>query len=118
MNELEELTIYKQYYELIFYTLEILKKYPKSERYSTVNEIKVSTYEGFNNIIMAYKEYDKKMKIKYLNKLDANLKLLQVLIRISKKQKFISPKNYTAWSKKIANIRNLLLGCFKSCARQ
>ena len=34
MDDLESLIIYKQYVELIYYTLSILLKYPKSERFS------------------------------------------------------------------------------------
>lgn len=117
MNELEELKIYKQYLELIYYTENILKKYPKCERFSLCNHIKNNTYEGLKYIIIICKEVNKKNKFIYLNKLDINLKMLKVLIRISKKNKYISNKNYTAWAKKITNINNLTIGWFK-CLRQ
>ena len=111
--EIEELKIYKQYVELVYYTNQIIKKYPKSERYDLVCDIKKTTYDGLRDVIIIYKEYDKKQKIKYLNDLDVNLKLLKVLIRVSKKNKYISPKNYAAWVKKITNINNLMLGWLK-----
>lgn len=115
MNELESLMIYKQYVELIYYTLTILLKYPKSERFSLAQDIKNVTYDGLRRIIYAQKEYDKKIRLKHLNQLDADLKILKVLIRVSHKKKYISPKNYTAWSKKITNIANLNGGWIKSC---
>lgn len=112
--EIEELMIYKQYVELIFYTERILKKYPKSERFALVNQIKIHTYQGLVNIIMTYKEYDRKEKLRLLNKLDVELKILKLFIRISKTNRYISSKNYIAWSKKLANINNLMLGWMKS----
>ncbi len=117
MNDLEGLMIYKQYIELIDYTLMILKKYPKSERFSIVNDIKDSTYNGIKNIIIANKEYNKSKRIIILNNIDNNLKFLKVLIRISYKQRYISSKNYSSWSKKITNINNLLYGWIKACLK-
>ena len=38
------LLIYQKYLELIYYTNDILKKYPKSERFSLVKEIKNTLY--------------------------------------------------------------------------
>ena len=84
---MEELKIYKEYLELIYYTENILKKYPKSERFSLVNHIKNNTYDGLKYIILSYKDYSKKNKYFYLNKLDVNLRMLCVLIRISKRNR-------------------------------
>ncbi len=117
MNDLEGLMIYKQYVELIDYTLMILKKYPKSERYSLVNDIKNSTYNGIRKIIIANKEYNKSKRIIVLNDMDNELKLLKVLIRVSYKQRYINNKNYSSWSKKITNINNLLFGWIKACLK-
>lgn len=111
--ELDELKIYKQYVEMIYYTEMILKKYPKSERFSLVTSIKNKTYDGIECIIRIYKSYEKKDKYKYLNELDIHLKTLIILIRVSYKNKYISSKNYKAWVKKITNINNLMLGWFK-----
>ena len=90
MDDLEGLVIYKQYVELIYYTLSILLKYPKSERFSLAQDIKNSTYDGLKDIIYAQKEYDKKKRLSYLNELDANLKIIKVLIRVSHKKKYIN----------------------------
>lgn len=114
----EELVIYKQFMELIYYTEMITEKFPKVEKYSLVPEIKKVTYSGIYNVISAYKLYEKKDKLKELNSLDINLKMLKVLIRLSHKRKYISHKNYEAWSKKINNIGNLLGGWIISCVKQ
>lgn len=113
---LDELTIYQKYIDLIYYTNKLIIKYPKNERYNLVNEIKNITYNGIKLIIEAQK--DKNNRIKILNKLDINLKYLIVLIRVSYKNKYISIKNYNAWSYKITIINNLMIGWIKSCQKQ
>ena len=118
MTDLVDLIIYKQYLELIFYTENICVKYPKSERYSLTNNIKNTTYEGMKSIIKAQKERDKKVRLTILNNIDTELKMIKVYIRISYKRKFITVKNYCAWSKKITNISNMLGGWINSCVRQ
>ena len=115
MEDLESLMIYKQYVELVYYTLSIVLKYPKSERFSLAQDIKNVTYSGLNNIVYAQKTFQKEERLSYLNELDANLKILKVLVRISKKKKYITAKNYLAWSKKITNISNLNGGWIRSC---
>ena len=53
MKDLESLMIYKQYMELIYYTENIVKKYPKNEKNSLVASIKNTTYDGMKDIIKA-----------------------------------------------------------------
>lgn len=118
MKEYEDLIIYKEYLVLLYYTEDIILKYPKIERNIIVNDIRKKTYEGMEYIIYASKEYDKNKRIKILSKLDGNLKILKVLIRVSYKKKYISNKNYYAWSKKITNIGMLLGGWIRACVRQ
>lgn len=118
MNDLEGLIIYKQYMELIYYTENILVKYPKSEKLSLVSSIKNNTYDGMKKIIMAQKEFNKSKRIGILNEMDIDIKMIKVLVRLSYKKKYISSNNYKAWSKKITNISNLLGGWIKACLKQ
>lgn len=118
MSSVEELRIYKEYFYLILYTEKILCKYPKVEKYSLVSYIKNITYKGMEYIILGYKEYDKKLKIKILNEIDVMLKMQKVFIRLSYKRKYINKRNYGAWSRKITNVGNLLGGWIKSCVKQ
>ena len=117
MNDLEKLMIYKQYLELIYYTETITIKYPKNEKLSLVTNIKNNTYEGMKKIILAKKEYNHGKRLAILNELDVDLKMLKVLIRASYKQKYINAKIYSAWSKKIFNVANLLGIWIKSCLK-
>ena len=114
----EDLIIYKQYIELIYYTESILMKYPKCERFALASTIKNTTYEGMRYVLNAFKEYSKDQKLTNLNRLDTCLKMLKVMIRVSYKKKYINAKNYAAWGKKLANLGNLLGGWMKSCLKQ
>lgn len=109
---LDELTIYQKYIDLIYYTNKLIIKYPKSERYNLVNEIKNTTYLGIKIIIKAQKIKNKRNLL--LNELDINLKYLLVLIRVSYRNKYINIKNYRAWSYKITIINNLMIGWINS----
>lgn len=117
MKNVEDLVIYKQYLELIYYVETITEKYPKSVKLSLVTQIKNNTYEGIKNILIAFKEYDPKSKLASLNRLDINLKMQKILIRISYRKKYITVKNYYAWSRKICNIGNLLGGWIHRCQK-
>lgn len=117
-NQVEELEIYKKYTDLYYYTYLITEKYPKYEKNGLVADIKHSTYLGFLNIISAHKNYNKVERLKYLNQLDVQLKVLKMLIRISYKRKFINVHNYEAWSRKITNVSNLMGGWIRSCLKQ
>ena len=101
------LLIYQKYLELIYYTNDILRKYPKSERFSLVIEIKNTLYGGLRLLIYAIKVYNKQEKIKYLNEFYITINLLKVHIRLSFKHKYITMQNYELWNNLITNICNL-----------
>lgn len=113
----EELNIYKQTLELIYYTEEILIKYPKVEKPALVSTIKTTTYDCMKLIIEISKGYNKQKKLNLLNELDSKLKFLKVLIRVSYKRRYINSNNYSAWSKKLLNIGNLLGGWINSVVK-
>lgn len=112
------LTLYQKYLELIYYTNDLVKKYPKSETFALVKEIKNSLYDGFRTLMYAIKTYGNQNKLKYLSELDIELDLLKVYIRLSYKYKFISMQNYTSWSKLLTDICNMLGGWITSCRKK
>ena len=77
------LKIYQKYMELIYYSNDIVRKYPKCENFALVAEIKNSLYIGLRNLMYAIKSYQKNDKLKHLNEFDINLNLLKVHIRLS-----------------------------------
>ena len=88
------LKIYQKYLELIYYSNDIVRKYPKSENFALVKEIKNSLYIGLRNLMYAIKSFNKKDKLTYLNEFDVSLNLLKVQVRLSYKYKYITIKNY------------------------
>lgn len=117
IDEIENLTIYGKYLDLISYTEMILKKFPKQERFALASFIKNTTYDGMECIILGFKLYDKTKKLEALNLLDVKLKMLKVLIRVSYKAKYISLQNYRAWSNKLFHVGNILGGWINSCLK-
>ena len=112
------LAIYQKYMELIEYTNNIVRKYPKSETFALVKEIKSTLYSGLRLLMYAIKVYNKQEKLKYLNELDINLSLLKVHIRLSYKYKFITLKNYQSWCILLIDICNMLGAWILSCQKK
>lgn len=113
-----DLQIYQKYLELIYYSNDIVRKYPKSENFALVTEIKEDLYKGLRTLMYAIKTYNKPEKLKYLNEFDINLNLLKVHIRISYKYQYITNQNYQTWSSLIADICNMLGGWINSCLKK
>ena len=63
------LLIYQKYMDLIYYSNDIVRKYPKSERFALVEEIKHTIYAGLRMLIHAIKSYAIPEKMKYLKEL-------------------------------------------------
>lgn len=118
MNNKGNLIIYQKYLELIYYTNDLVRKFPKSERFSLVTEIKNSLYSGLSCIMYGIKLYNKQEKLKKLNELDIQLNILKVHCRLSYKYQYISMQNYQTWSEHITNICNLLGGWINSCQKK
>lgn len=114
----KNLLIYQKYMELIYYSNDIVRKYPKSERFTLVSEIKTSLYDGLRTLMYAIKTYNPPDKLKYLRELDICLSLLKVHIRLSYRYKYISTKNYDTWSKLTTDICNMLGGWINSCLKK
>ena len=112
------LSIYQKYMELIYYTNDLVRKYPKSENFALVKEIKNSLYSGLRLLMYAIKTYSKQEKLKYLNELDIHLNLLKVHIRLSYKYRYISLQNYETWCTNITDICNMLGAWISSCLKK
>lgn len=111
----ESLVIYQKYLDLIYYTNNLCRKYPKSEKQALAAETKQSLYHGLRYLIYAYKEYNKRSKLNYLNQIDVELNLQKVFIRLAYKYQYITKQNYETWCHKITDICNMLGGWIKSC---
>lgn len=116
-KDVDNTKIYQVYIDFMYYIEMITEKYPKSTKNGIVADIKRMTYRGMEFILEAYKAFDKKDKLFYLNKLDITLKMLKVFSRISNKRKYINKGNYDAWSRKINKICMHLGGWINSCLK-
>ena len=114
----DNLLIYQKYLEFIYYTNDLVRKYPKAEKFALVQEIKQTVYAGLRNLMYAIKSYNKNDEMKYLNELDTCLNLLKVHFRLSYKYHYISIQNYTTCSEHITNICNMLGGWITSCLKK
>ncbi len=114
-KEKDNLSIYAKYLDLIYYSNDIVRKFPKSEQFSLVKEIKNTLYSGLKSIMYSVKIFNKQDKLKYLKDLDIQLCILKVHVRIAFRYKYISMQNYETWSSNITDICNLLGGWIKSC---
>lgn len=112
---LDEFNLYKKYYEMMVYVLERVKKYPKYEKDGLVIDIKNNLYGGMEIVISIHKESDIKNRLILLNKLDVQIKLMSVLIRLSYDNKYINNDNYEAWSRKLTDVSNLMGGLINHC---
>ena len=114
----DNLLIYQKYLEFIYYVTDLIRKYPKSEKFTLVQEIKQSLYAGLRNLMYAIKSYNKNDKLKYLNELDICLNLLKVQFRLSYRYRYITMQNYTTCSEQITNLCNMLGGWINACLKR
>lgn len=102
------LIIYEKLDELLFYSRGLLGKYPKSERFDLCTDIKESCYKMMRLVIYAYKTRNRNKQLEYLNDCDIELSVLKTLVRVSYKMKYITDKNFMAWSNRLSEIGKML----------
>lgn len=111
------LIIYEKMNKLIFYSKNLLQKYPKSERFDLCTDIKQNLYEILRNVIWAWKEKNNIKRIDILNKIDVELYVLKTLTRLSYEYKYITSKNYMVWNEQISEIGKMVGGWLKTCQK-
>lgn len=116
-KSVEKLYIYNNHLDLVFYSYNILKKFPKYEKDSLHSEIRNILLSIYKNILSAYEQSNNILKVGILKEMKTNIKVLELYIRIAYKEKYISSQNYAAWSRKVFNVNkhlgNWLLSCQK-----
>ena len=110
-NKDERLIVYEKITNLIFYAKNLLKKYPKSERFDLCADIKNGLY------FIAWKESDLKKRKEYLKNADIEIYVLKTLVRISFLSKYITEKNYMVWNEKLSEIGRIIGGWLKKCPK-
>lgn len=100
----------------IEYMLQVIFKLPRTEKFSIGTEYKKSMYEMTENILIISKVSDKDI-INYLNKIDAELSLQRIYLRIMKKNKWIDEKKFKVAMEQIYEIGKILGGLIKYYAK-
>ena len=114
----ERLIIYEKMTQLIFYSKNLMIKFPKSERFDLCTDIKENLYGNLRNIIYAWKERNTLKRAEILNKIDVELYVLKTMTRLSYEYKYITPKNYMVWNEKISEIGKMVGGWLKACQKE
>lgn len=96
--------------DLLKYTYDIVQKFPKAERFALTESIKKRTDEAvyFSVCIASY--FDRHNREELLRRMYVEIKTLERYVKVAYDCKYITPQNYEAWTKKLVNIGNILVG--------
>ena len=112
----EKLILIPKTEKYIDYMLQVIFKLPRTEKFSIGTEYKKSMYEMTENILIISKVNDKKI-MAYLNKIDAELSLQRIYLRIMKNNKWIDEKKFKVAMEQIYEIGKILGGLIKYYAK-
>lgn len=112
------LIIYEKIVELIFYSKNLLKKFPKSERFDLCTDIKQSLYKILRLIMYSWKEKSMEQRYKYLKDADIEIYVLKTLTRLSYMEKYITEQNFMTWNNHLSEIGKMLGGWIKVCQKE
>ena len=110
--------IYQKYMNFFYYTYDLVKKYPKHERFCLVQEIKNTLISGIRQIMQALNTTQKYERIKILKNVDLELNLLKIYMRISYKYKYITLQHYNTASEQLTEIGKLVGGLLRVCPQK
>ena len=100
----------------IEYMLQIILKLPRTEKFSIGTEYKKSMYEMIENILIISK-IENNETIKFLNKIDAELGVQRIFLRIMKNNRWIDEKKFKVAMEQIYEIGKILGGLIKYYAK-
>ena len=112
---MQPLVLQEKVYDFLLYIYEILKKFPKFEKFTLQTQIKNCVIEIERNIIKANKSSTKKS---HLYAADVLLVELRMLIRLSHDLRYINTHTYGVASGKMDEIGRLLGGLIKQVKGQ
>lgn len=108
--ENKELVLIPKYEKYMEYMLQVvLLNLPRTEKFSIGTEYKTVMYQTFENI-MYIDKLPKNLRLGYLNKIDAELNIQRVFLRIMQKQKWIDTKKFDYIMHTLIRELGLILG--------
>ena len=111
-NSSNVLIVHKLAEDLLNKIYPTLVNFPKSEKFSLCQSIKNNFFELIGNILSAH-EVKSKRKF-YLEEAVGKLRLLQVLVKLSKNHKYISEGFFKIIDLKLTEINLKITLCFKN----
>ena len=114
MKQEEQLILIPKIEKYIEYVLNMILKIPRTEKFNIGNEYKVSIYKVLTNAIYINKVEN---KIEYLNKIDAELVLERIYLRIMVKNRWIDEKKFKVAIEIISEIGRIVGGLIKYYAK-
>lgn len=120
MKQEEILILIPKIEKYIKYMLNIILKLPRTEKFNIGNEYKVSMYTMLSNAIYINKignNAEIKSKLEYLNKIDAELVLERIYLRLMFENKWIDEKKFKVAIELIYEIGKILGGLIKYYAK-
>ena len=107
----DELTLIPKTEKYIEYMLSVILKIPRVEKFSIGNEYKNSMYKMLENIL--YLNKTDTYRVKLLNKIDADLSVQRIFLRIMYKNTWIDRKKFDYSMSLIYEIGKIIGGLIK-----
>lgn len=107
----DELTLIPKTEKYIEYMLSVILKIPRVEKFSIGNEYKNSMYKMLENILYLNKTDTNRVKL--LNKIDADLSVQRIFLRIMYKNTWIDRKKFDYSMSLIYEIGKIIGGLIK-----
>ena len=111
-NESNILIVYKMAEDLLNKIYPTLPNFPKSEKFSLCQNIKNSFFELLSNLLSAHAVRSKRRI--YLEEATGKLRMIQVLILLSKNRNYISEGFFKIVDLKLSEINGKIILCFKN----
>ena len=113
-KNVDSFVLYQKQADMQEYAYKIFIKYPKSERLGLIQDMKKSIHEGIRVTVYINKIYrNRERKLDLLNRLDAELQMQKLFVRMSYKNKYISDKNYKEWTRRLDEIGRIIGGLMR-----
>lgn len=120
MKQEEILILIPKIENYIKYMLNVILKLPRTEKFNIGNEYKVSMYTMLSNAIYINKignNAEIKSKLEYLNKIDAELVLERIYLRLMFENKWLDEKKFKVAIELIYEIGKIVGGLIKYYAK-
>ncbi len=116
-NNTEKLQLIPKTELYIEYMNNVILKIPRTEKFSIGTEYKIIMYEMLRNILYVNK-IEENLRLCYLNKIDADLNMQRILLRIMCKNKWIDEKKFKVAINMVGEIGRMLGGIINYYAKK